>query len=283
LSSQRVYAIGDIHGHLDKLREVHLWIDADRQKHSGDSVVVHIGDLNDRGPNSAGVISFLIEGQKSGKPWIALLGNHDRMMLRYLQEPSSRDPCLSKKYSWLHHRLGGLTTLASYGVLPVDETNASNPKGLHWVHNILDVDEVYTSYGIDPDRVQDRALLATARTLVPAEHLAFLKGLDTYFETKDVFFVHAGVRPGVPMSRQRENDLVWIREPFLSDTRDHGKLVVHGHTPMDAPKHFGNRVNIDSGVAFGGPLSVVVVEGRDVWNLTVKGRKELVPSAHKHG
>ena len=169
----RTYAIGDIHGHLDKLREVHGWIERDRD--DADDVVVHVGDLTDRGPDSAGVIRFLIAGLKAGKPWVVLKGNHDRMMSLYLGEPSLPDPGLRSDLSWQHVRLGGLTTLASYGV--------------------------------DVANLADDALHSAARAAVPREHRAFLAGLDTVYRTKEVLFVHAGIRPGVAIEDQVEDDL----------------------------------------------------------------------------
>ncbi|MEE9387240.1 MAG: metallophosphoesterase [Paracoccaceae bacterium] len=273
----RIYAIGDIHGHLDRLRSVHHWIDADHHLHGGDYVVVHVGDLTDRGPDSAGVIQFLIDGLSRGQPWVVLRGNHDRMMSLYLQDPSAQDGRLRADYSWLHHRLGGLTTLASYGVLPAEETNPKIPKGKHWLHQKSGGRETLTSYGIDLNSVPDRELAQAARAAVPPQHQAFLAGLDTMYRSPDAVFVHAGIKPGVAIEDQVEDDLIWIREPFLNDRRDHGPLIIHGHTPIDAPTHYGNRVNIDSGVAFGGPLSVIVVERRDVWNLTAAGRVPMQP------
>lgn len=274
----RVYAIGDIHGHLDQLKSVHHWIENDRAQHSGSDVVVHVGDLTDRGPDSAGVIQFLIDGLLARKPWVVLRGNHDRMMSLYLGSPPRQDPKLRSDYSWLHHRLGGLTTLASYGVLPADETNPKIPKGKHWLHPKSGGLETLTSYGINPKSVEDRELAMAARAAVPDEHQVFLAELDTVFRTKDALFVHAGIKPGVAIEDQVEDDLIWIREPFLSDMTDHGPLIVHGHTPVEAPTHYGNRINIDSGVAFGGPLSVVVLEGSEVWNLKGSGREPLLPT-----
>ncbi len=278
---KRVYAIGDIHGHLDWLHLVHGWIEADHQSHRGDYVVVHVGDLTDRGPESAGVIQFLIDGLSMDQPWVALRGNHDRMMSMYLGTPAQNDPKLRSDYSWLHHRLGGLTTLASYGVLPAEETNPKIPIGKHWLHPKSGGRETLTSYGIDLNSVDDLDLAKAARAAVPGEHQAFMAGLDTMYRTKDVVFVHAGIRPGVALEDQVEDDLIWIREPFLGDATDHGPLIIHGHTPVETPIHYGNRVNIDSGVAFGGPLSVVVVEGRDIWNLTAEGRTALLPIRHQ--
>ena len=239
----RTYAIGDIHGHLDRLCEVHGWIARDRDNAS--DVVVHIGDLTDRGPDGAGVIQFVIEGLTQGKPWVVLKGNHDRLCARYLESPMRPDPRFHSSLSWVHPRLGGLTTLASYGV--------------------------------DVENLAGEALLRAARAAVPNQHRAFLAELDTFYRTDEVLFVHAGIKPGVAIEDQSEDDLIWIREPFLSDTRDHGPLIIHGHTPIDIPTHYGNRVNIDSGVAFGGPLSVIVVEGRQVWNLTAAGRVPMLP------
>lgn len=241
---QRTYAIGDVHGYLDKLRAVHGLIEADRADEGGDGPVVHIGDLMDRGPDAAGVIGFVIDGIAAGEPWIVLKGNHERMMSYFLQDGPRADPKLRNDLSWLHPRLGGLMTLASYGVQGT-------------------IEDYYS-------------LHQAARAAVPGAHLAFLARLETFYRTDEVFFVHAGIRPGVALQAQVEEDLVWIREPFLSDERDHGALIVHGHTPVGAVTHYGNRVNIDSGAAFGGPLSAVVIEGRDVWRLTVNGREALL-------
>lgn len=243
----RIYAIGDIHGHLDRLRSVHHWIDADRAIEGGDDVVVHLGDLMDRGPDSAGVLDFLIDGLLTGQRWVVLKGNHDRMMSLFLENPMQQDHKLRSEYNWLSGPLGGLTTLASYGI----DTDVDNQEPLH-----------------------DLAVDA-----VPASHKAFLLGLNTTFRTKDAVFVHAGIRPGVAIEKQVEDDLIWIREPFLSDTTDHGPLIIHGHTPVETPTHYGNRINIDSGVAFGGPLSVIVVEGRKVWNLKSSGREALLSTS----
>jgi serine/threonine protein phosphatase 1 len=112
---------------------------------------------------------------------------------------------------------------------------------------------------------------------VPDAHVAFLAGLDTVYCTDGVIFVHAGIRPGVALDQQAEQDLVWIREPFLSDTRDHGRLVIHGHTVVEEVTHYGNRINIDTGAGFGGPLAVIVIEGREAWRLSASGREALLP------
>lgn len=239
------YAIGDIHGHLDLLRAAHDRIAADRAAHgTGDAPVIHLGDLVDRGPDCRGVIQHLIDGMAAGEPWEVIKGNHDRMFTGFLDDIHHHDEGLRADLSWLHPRLGGAATLASYGVV-----NAAD-RPLAPVH-------------------------AEAVAAVPHAHRAFLKHRPTWLERGPCVFVHAGIRPGIPMPQQRETDLVWIRAGFLEDTRDHGFLVVHGHTALDHATHYGNRVNIDSSAAYGGPLTAIVLEGRDAFVLTGQGRVPL--------
>jgi serine/threonine protein phosphatase 1 len=244
----RSYAIGDIHGQIGLLRHAHDLIAADRTQ-TGDEMapVIHLGDLVDRGPDSRGVTEFLMAGVAAGHPWQSIKGNHDRMFTGFLDDLHHHDPRLFKELSWLHPRLGGATTLASYGV-----ANAAD-RPLVPVH-------------------------ADAVKAVPAKHRQFLQSRPTWILRGDVLFVHAGIRPGVDLHDQTEDDLVWIRSPFLEDRRDHGVLVVHGHTALDEPAHLGNRVNLDSGAAYGGPLTAAVFEGCDVWVLSDKGRLPLLPS-----
>lgn len=240
----RTYAIGDIHGHIDLLREVHARIAADQAKH-GAAPIVHIGDLVDRGPDCRGVVEYLRAGIAAGQDWVVLKGNHDRMFTNYIADITYHDPCLRSDYGYLHPKIGGAATLASYGV-----KNAAD-RPLAPVH-------------------------AEAVAAVPQAHLDFLNARPSYFQRGEVIYVHAGLRPGIPIGSQTEDDLVWIRKGWLEDTSDHTALVVHGHTALDAPTHYGNRVNIDSSAAYGGPLSGVVLEGREVFNLTANGRVPLL-------
>jgi len=241
----RYYAIGDIHGQLDMLRRAHDRIAADRAAcGDSDAPVVHLGDFNDRGPDTAGVIQALMDGIADGLPWWVLKGNHDRMFAGFMGDHSHQDPKLWHELTWLHPRLGGVETLASYGV----EGASHRP--------ILDVH-------------------LEAADAVPDAHIEFLNSLPLYHETEELIFVHAGIRPGVPMNRQTEHDLVWIRDGFLEDDTDHGKLVVHGHTALEQPTHFGNRIDLDSGAGYFRPLTAVVFEGRDCWILTERGRVPL--------
>jgi serine/threonine protein phosphatase 1 len=243
----RIYAIGDVHGQLEMLKAAHARIEIDRARvRDRDALVVHLGDLVDRGPDSRGVISYLMEGIAGGKPWISIKGNHDRFFGNYLRSGAQTDARLRVGMTWLNSRMGGDATLRSYGV----------EKSLFQ---------------------RDSAFLAAAQKVVPEAHVTFIEELPLTYETPDLRFVHAGIRPGLPMSDQIEDDLLWIREEFLVDTRDHGKLIVHGHTPVDAPMHCGNRVNLDTGAGYGDPLTAAVFEGRDCWILHDNRRERLLP------
>lgn len=238
-----LYAIGDIHGQLGLLKAAHDLIADDMARH-GPGPVIHVGDLVDRGPDSRGVIDFLLAGLAQGADWIVLKGNHDRMFSRFLRDPWEPEPGLRAELSWLHPRLGGADTLRSYGV-----ANAGD-RPVEKVH-------------------------AEALEAIPQAHVAFLSARPVLHRAGDCVFVHAGIRPGVALEDQTETDLVWIREPFLTETASFGPLIVHGHTAIDAATHYGNRLNLDSGAAYGGPLSAVVIEGREAALLTSGGRQKL--------
>ena len=238
-----IYAIGDIHGQLGQLDEALRLIEQDGGRAAR---VVFLGDYTDRGPDSRGVIERLIEGVEAGRNWTVLRGNHDRMFARFVRYGSATDARISSGNTWLHPTLGGTTTLASYGVFAEAQSG------------------------------QDEIVQA-ARRAVPETHLDFLDSRPLWHETDDQIFVHAGIRPGIEMTRQEEDDLIWIRKGWLEDPRDHGKLIVHGHTALDFPCHYGNRLNLDGGAGFGRPLIPAVIEGRDCWLLTGNGRVQLMP------
>jgi len=238
----RLYVIGDIHGHLDKLKAAHERIFRDG---GHDAVIAHVGDLIDRGPDSRGVVDYLMTGQAQGRPWTVTRGNHDRFLPQYLLQPDWVDPGLNSKLHWtLHSGLGAPETLRSYGV----------------------------DTALPPDR-----MLAQAKRAVPADHVAYLASLPLYFLHPLGLVVHAGIRPGVDLQDQVEEDLVWIRQGFLNSRHDHGLLVVHGHTAIQTATHYGNRLNVDGGAAYGRPLCAVVIEKGAVHLLTDDGRLPLEP------
>jgi len=236
-----IYAIGDIHGQIAMLRDALDWIETDG---GPEARVVFLGDLVDRGPDSAGVFETLCQGIDAGRDWTVLLGNHDRMFRRFLDEGSLHDGRILSGKGWLHPALGGPMTLASYGV---------------------DVSE---------DRPADQ-ILAEARARVPQHHRSLLADLKPMHREAGLIFVHAGLRPGIPAEAQDEDDLIWIRDEFHDWKKPFEALVVHGHTPVDTATHYGNRVNLDTGAGYGRPLSVGVFEGDDVYLLNEFGRAAL--------
>ena len=243
--SQPLYAIGDIHGQLAELYRVLNLIEADGGK---DAQIVFLGDYTDRGPDSCGVIDVLIEGQAQGRNWTFLKGNHDRMFEWFMQTPSRNDPYMMVELYWLHQRLGGDTTMKSYGV------DASG-------------------------RRRKKDVQADAVAAIPKGHLDFLAGLKLSHQYGDLFFAHAGIRPGVTLKQQTEEDLLWIRQEFHNHTAPHPKLIIHGHTPIDQATHHGNRINLDTGAGYGKPLTAAVFEGDRTWVLTDQGRVSLQPSS----
>lgn len=248
-----VYAVGDIHGNLPQLLRALRLIEADG---GADARVVFLGDYVDRGVDSAGVLQCLIDGRAQGRDWICLKGNHDRLFQQFLEDGQIHDPRIRSGRSWLHPALGGPATLVSY-------LGADHPAltGLH--------DE--------PAPEQIRALRDAARNAVPAAHRDFLASMPLWHGEDGLIFAHAGLRPGLPMGFQQEDDLIWIREPFLSDPRDHGALIVHGHTVQERPVHCGNRVNLDGGAGYGRLLIPAVFTGKDCEILTERGRWPLEP------
>ncbi|WP_448950767.1 metallophosphoesterase [Labrys neptuniae] len=220
-----VIAFGDVHGCYDKLESLLEQIEErvasfPEQRH----IVVSVGDLVDRGPDSARVVERLAAGVP-GCELVVLAGNHEAMMLDFIRGGEGAE-------IWLHN--GGLRTLASYGV---DLERA--------------LDEGVSLFGLR------RALLER----LPDHHLAFLTRRPLSYECGGYFFVHAGIRPGRPPDRQDEEDLLWIRNEFLDWDGDFGKRIVHGHTPVEVATFKHNRINLDTGACFGGPLTAVLLEG----------------------
>ncbi|WP_432284747.1 metallophosphoesterase family protein [Aminobacter sp. BA135] len=222
----RIYAIGDIHGHLDLLRDMHERIAGEIARDKpADWRIVHLGDLVDRGPDSAGVIGFLMAAVERDPRNIVLAGNHDVGFLDFLTEP---DP------AGLFACHGGRDTARSYGVdLHVDDASSL---------------------------ARGHRELAAA---VPDGHQRFLRALPRSASFGDFFFCHAGIRPGVALDRQDPEDLIWIRNEFLRHPGLHPKVVVHGHTPQAEPEVLANRVNVDTGVFHSGVLTALVIDGAE--------------------
>jgi serine/threonine protein phosphatase 1 len=238
---QRIYAIGDVHGCTDLLHSVLARIRTDIAERPHDRpLVLCLGDYVDRGPDSRGVIDMLIALRDSDLPARFLLGNHDSYIPEYLEDPDWFD----RTYHWLHSAMGGSETLASYGV-PDATPN---------------------------DPVATRDAFAAA---IPQAHLDFIEACQLWHRVGGYVFAHAGIRPGVPMERQRREDLIWIREPFLTTRKDFGFKVVHGHTIVPAVEHHRNRIAIDTGAFRSGTLSCLVLEGQNVALLQPDGLRDL--------
>lgn len=221
----RVYAVGDTHGCVDRVRALHGRIRADAAEAAARrKVLVYIGDYVDRGPRSRELIDLLLDEPLAGFETVHLKGNHEAFLLSFLENTSIG-------LTWMQY--GGDATCRSYGVDPL-ETPAV-PDRLAWLQGEL-------------------------RARLPEAHLDFLRGLDVRHEEGDYLFVHAGVRPGVALAEQDPEDLLWIREPFLSSGEDFGRIVVHGHTPSEAPVFRRNRIGIDTGACYGGPLTALVLQ-----------------------
>jgi len=220
----RLYAIGDVHGRLDLLTEMHRRIAAEIERDRPDDWrLIHVGDYVDRGPQSRQVIDLLIGRTEADSRVIALCGNHDRGFLDFLARPDRNG---------LFALYGGRETARSYGV----DAHFSN----------------------DADA---RKAAEALRTAVPASHIAFIERLPRSFAFGDFFFCHAGIRPGVALDAQDPEDLIWIRQKFLDWPGLHEKIVVHGHTPAGEPELMPNRVNVDTGAFHTGVLTALAVDG----------------------
>lgn len=221
-AGKRIYAVGDIHGRADLLARMAELIEADcRSRPIGGAGTVFLGDYVDRGPDSRGVIGRLAAGDFP-TPIVALRGNHESLFLQFMQGP------VDIPY---YDQLGGAATLGSYSI------------------------DLHRFARLDAEARDD-----LLRAAIPAEHLAFVETTRLSLVAGDYFFCHAGVRPGVPLAAQSEEDLMWIRAEFLSSAADFGKVVVHGHTPVRTPEVRPNRINVDTKAFASGILTAVVLE-----------------------
>jgi serine/threonine protein phosphatase 1 len=220
----RIYAFGDIHGRADLLEKMFAVIDVDVSRNPVERPIeVFLGDYIDRGPYSRETLKLLIERSQS-REMVCLKGNHEAYCLEVLRDPAKLD-------DW--RQIGGLQTLLSYGVQP----------------------------SLNPTAAEQVDLIRQLKAAMPRDHVRFLQSLKSSFSCGDFFFVHAGVKPGIPLDEQQEHDLLWIRDEFLSSEEDFGKFIVHGHTPVRAPDIRANRANIDTGAYATGNLTLLTIQG----------------------
>jgi len=219
----RIYAISDIHGCAHLLQPMLGVIDAD-VAHSRPryAIEIYMGDYIDRGPDTRATLDLLVERSRRGNV-VFLKGNHEAFLVSVFEDPSLFE-------DWIG--VGGAQTLMSYGLAPPD----------------LKRDEPAT-------------ILRDLIRAMPTAHLEFLDNLRLSFTYGDFFFVHAGVRPGVPLAEQTERDLLWIRDEFLQSDEQFGKYIVHGHTPVRSAEFLANRVNIDTGAYATGNLTLMSIQG----------------------
>ena len=224
----RVYAVGDIHGRDDLLEQLGLLIHEDAYRRQAPrNVVVYLGDYVDRGGKSREVIERLLRAPLPGFESVHLKGNHEDIMLRFLDD-------IAVAPTWLTY--GGMETLESYGIEP--PLPQAPPSELLRAQGLL-------------------------RQALPPAHVDFLRGLRMTHEEGDYAFVHAGVKPGVPLAAQREEDMLWIRDEFLTSQASFGRIVVHGHSISRDPDVRQNRIGIDTGAFATGRLTAFVAEGTE--------------------
>ncbi|KKB75927.1 hypothetical protein VW35_19470 [Devosia soli] len=216
-----IYAIGDIHGCLDKLKRLEALISADAAGIAGEKLIITLGDYVDRGPNSAQTLNWLAKAPPDGFKRLCLRGNHEALFLQAIENPRTAR-------NWL--QWGGKETLLSYGI---DSATFQ--------------------------RMGAKSQLQVMQGMVPEEHVTFLKSCPIMVGVGEFLFVHAGIRPGLSLAQQRDEDLIWIRDPFLIKDHGLGIRVVHGHTPAAEPQITSFRIGIDTAAYDGGPLTALKI------------------------
>jgi len=220
----RIYAISDVHGCADLLQKMFTVIDKDLATiGSKRAIHVFLGDYIDRGPESCQAIDLLIERGRKYES-VFLKGNHEAFLFDVLKTPSQLQ-------DW--KQFGGLQTLTSYGLRP----------------------------SLNPDAEEQSELIKQLARAIPPHQRRFFNNLRLRFVCGDFFFVHAGVRPGVALADQQEQDLLWIRDEFLMSEEHFAKYIVHGHTPVREPDIRSNRINIDTGAYATGNLTLLTIQG----------------------
>lgn len=223
-----IYAIGDLHGRLDLLDDMHRRIEADASRRvSPRKRLVYLGDYVSRGTDSPGVVERVLEWLPEGFERVTLKGNHEDLLLRFI------DGEIGAGRHWFDY--GGLDTLAAYGVA---------------IANHLARDDASVA------ELRERLVAA-----LPPSHLAFFRALGVRHRTGDYCFVHGGIRPGIALDQQSDHDCMWIRRSFLDSEVEHGAIIVHGHSISAAPVVRHNRIGIDTGAYRSGVLTCLVLDG----------------------
>lgn len=228
----RVYAIGDVHGRNDLLHQLLKKIEADDlARGDAETLIIFLGDLMDRGPDSASVIETAMALHKAGRNVRFLMGNHEEVFVRACRQ---NDPKVTRFFI----RIGGEATVLSY---PITRSE----------YIALDMHQLSVRLG----------------TLVPESHLDFIESFEDQIIIGDYVFVHAGIRPGVALADQKPSDLRWIREDFVDQRGDLEKVVVYGHTIYEDVEERGSRIGIDTGAYASDKLTAIALEGGERWYL----------------
>jgi serine/threonine protein phosphatase 1 len=234
LDGGTIYAVGDVHGCLDLLLKLEAKIVADAERRDGSKLILMLGDYVDRGEQSAAVLDHLLLPPPAGLERICLAGNHEQMMLEFIDDPHPRSPWLSN---------GGIETLRSYGA-PSAELKAALSSTAN------------ARYMLD--------------TLVPRQHAAWLAELPSLLTSETYLFSHAGVNAKLPIGEQHDEDLLWTRRPLNAADLPPGLTVVHGHTPQNSALVLAHEINIDTGAYATGLLSAARIDGSGVEILTAR-------------
>lgn len=240
---ERIYAVGDIHGRADLFEVLIDAVDQDdRDRGAAETTVILLGDLIDRGPDSAGVLTLAQSWQRNRHVRV-LMGNHEEMFLDSFDNEEV-----------LRHflRFGGRETLLSYPLDPKAYSAAS----------LGEVRRMMSDY-------------------IPEDDVSFIRSMEEMIAVGDYLFVHAGIRPGVPLAEQKAGDLRWIREPFTTTRESFGPVVVHGHTIYDAPEITPNRIGIDTGAYRTGRLTALGLEGTNRWLIEASADGGKISVAHR--
>jgi serine/threonine protein phosphatase 1 len=242
-----VYAVGDVHGCFDQLRKLEAEIADDAAAIPGEKWIVMLGDYVDRGPAVPAVIEHLLSRPPPGFRRFALLGNHEKLLLDFLDNPPAHP-------EWLEW--GGLETSQGYG-MPPDPLQ-------RWRNNPL-------------------PFAAELARRIPPAHQTLMRTLPICLSLPGLLLVHAGIRPGLPLASQSDEDLIWIRGPFLRGSFPPGLMIVHGHTPVDAVELNGGRIDIDTGCFFSGVLSGLrILPDGSLKLLQARGRpSDYVPASER--